>query len=90
MSQICVRVIVTGHVQGVGFRFHTAHQGLKYSLKGYAKNLPNGTVEILACGEKNNVDDLLVWLGSGVKMAQVDDLFAEEVTWRHIDGFTIK
>ncbi|EAR56739.1 hypothetical acylphosphatase [Photobacterium sp. SKA34] len=90
MSQLCIRAIVTGRVQGVGFRFHTAHEGLKYSLKGYAKNLPDGSVEILACGEKENIDALLVWLGSGVKLADIKSIKTEELEWRHVDGFTIK
>lgn len=55
MSQICVKASIKGRVQGVGFRFHTAHEGLKCGLTGYAKNLPNGSVEVLACGMKRQL-----------------------------------
>ncbi len=40
-------------VQGVGFHFHTAHQGLMLDLTGYARNLADdAVVEVLACGEQ--------------------------------------
>ncbi|WP_318436321.1 acylphosphatase [Photobacterium leiognathi] len=90
MSQLCIRANVTGRVQGVGFRFHTAHEGLKYSLKGYAKNLPDGSVEIMACGEESDIDSLLLWLANGVKLADVQSINTERLEWRHMDGFAIK
>lgn len=37
MEKQCSKFIVSGHVQGVGFRYHTSHQGLKLGLTGYAK-----------------------------------------------------
>lgn len=52
MSQICMKANVKGVVQGVGFRFHTAHEGLKLGLTGYAKNLSDGSVEVIACGHE--------------------------------------
>ncbi|CAH2563768.1 acylphosphatase [Vibrio cholerae] len=48
MEKQCSKFIVSGHVQGVGFRYHTSHQGLKLGLTGYAKNLNNGDVEVVA------------------------------------------
>lgn len=89
MSHKCVKALIRGMVQGVGFRFHTAHQGLKHGLTGYAKNLPDGTVEVLACGEEEQVDALMVWLEEGPKTSRVDALVVEDVEWRHIDGFEI-
>ncbi|MGF1681223.1 acylphosphatase [Photobacterium minamisatsumaniensis] len=89
MSDICVKALITGMVQGVGFRFHTAHEGLKYGLAGYAKNLPDGSVEVLLCGHEEQVAQLLHWLNAGPKTSRVDSVVAEEVSWRHIDGFEI-
>lgn len=89
MSQICVKVTVSGVVQGVGFRFHTAHEGLKYGLSGYAKNLPDGRVEVMACGHEEHVAQLLRWLEKGPKTSRVDTTHVIEVDWRHIDGFEI-
>jgi acylphosphatase len=90
MSQICVKANVKGTVQGVGFRFHTVHEGLQGGLSGYAMNLPDGSVEVLACGSEANVNKLLTWLESGPKTSRVDSIDAEIIEWRHIDGFEIK
>ncbi|MGF1692956.1 acylphosphatase [Photobacterium kagoshimensis] len=89
MSQICVKARIKGRVQGVGFRFHTAHEGLKYGLTGYAKNLPDGSVEVLACGHEEAITQLLSWLQEGPKTSKVTDVEADEVEWRHVDGFEI-
>lgn len=89
MSHICVKAIVHGHVQGVGFRFHTAHEGLKCGLTGYAKNLPDGTVEVLACGHEERVEQLLRWLQQGPQTSTVNKVVVDEVEWRHVDGFEI-
>ncbi|MGF1688641.1 acylphosphatase [Photobacterium japonica] len=89
MSHICVKAVVQGNVQGVGFRFHTAHEGLKCGLTGYAKNLPDGTVEVLACGHEERVEQLLRWLQRGPSTSTVESVQSEEVEWRHIDGFEI-
>ncbi|WP_027252402.1 acylphosphatase [Photobacterium halotolerans] len=89
MSQICVLVRVTGQVQGVGFRFHTAHEGLKIGVSGYAKNLPDGSVEVLACGKAEKVEQLVDWLASGPRTSRVDSLSRDDLEWRAIDGFEI-
>lgn len=89
MSQICVKALIKGMVQGVGFRYHTAHEGLKRDLTGYARNLPDGSVEVLACGHEEKVSELLHWLNTGPRMSRVDSVEMEEVEWRHVDGFEI-
>ncbi|NAW66982.1 acylphosphatase [Photobacterium halotolerans] len=89
MSQICVLVRVTGQVQGVGFRFHTAHEGLKIGVSGYAKNLPDGSVEVLACGKAEKVEQLVDWLARGPRTSRVDSLSRDDLEWRAIDGFEI-
>lgn len=90
MANICVKALVKGHVQGVGFRFHTAHQGVSLALNGYAKNLADGNVEVMACGEQQQVEQLLIWLQQGPKMARVDDVSIEPLEWRHYEGFAMK
>ncbi|OOF09543.1 MULTISPECIES: acylphosphatase [Salinivibrio] len=90
MSQKCVKAYVTGHVQGVGFRYHTAHEALKLSLTGYAKNLPDGRVEVLACGREESVDALIAWLDQGPPTASVNHVKHEDTEWRSVDGFAIQ
>lgn len=87
MARCCVKTCVVGHVQGVGFRFHTAHQGLMLDLTGYARNLADGSVEVLACGEQVNIDSLLAWLQHGPKTATVENLTSETLAWQHLSGF---
>lgn len=66
MSQItAVRVWVYGRVQGVGFRYSIRYQALQLGLTGYAGNLEDGGVELVACGEQQQVQRLLDWLSSG-------------------------
>ncbi|KXF81137.1 acylphosphatase [Enterovibrio coralii] len=90
MSHICVRATVSGRVQGVGFRFHTAHEGLRLSLTGFAKNESDGTVTVLMCGEENNVNALLSWLEKGPPTANVTNLVHHLEDWKAIDGFSIQ
>jgi acylphosphatase len=54
---------VRGHVQGVGFRWWTRSRALELGLRGWAKNLPDGRVEVLAQGDAAAVDRLLELLG---------------------------
>lgn len=53
------RVIYSGHVQGVGFRWTTRGVAMAFAVTGYVKNLRDGTVELLAQGEATEVDCFL-------------------------------
>ena len=71
---ICKRCRVKGRVQGVFYRASTQEQAQKFSLTGYAKNLPDGSVEVLACGEPADVAALCDWLWRGPLHAKVDSV----------------
>ncbi len=79
MSQICVKAIVSGIVQGVGFRYWTSLEANKLGVLGHAVNLPNGDVEVLACGDQGAVEKLLVWLEQGPSSARVETLTCKKV-----------
>ncbi|MBU8975380.1 acylphosphatase [Lysobacter sp. FW306-1B-D06B] len=68
------RFIVSGKVQGVFFRASAREEALRLGLRGCAKNLPDGRVEVIAAGEETALDDLAAWLREGPPMARVDDL----------------
>ncbi|MCE0492577.1 acylphosphatase [Vibrio salinus] len=68
------KFIVSGIVQGVGFRYFTAHQGINLGLTGFARNLSNGNVEVIATGEPEQLDDLYEWLKQGSPMASVESI----------------
>lgn len=74
---VCVRCYVSGRVQGVWYRAYTRRKALELEITGYARNLPDGRVEVLACGEETAVAALREWLWEGPPRAQVTD-----VTWQ--------
>lgn len=66
------RFLVGGRVQGVFFRASTREQALELGLRGHAKNLPDGRVEVLAEGDASALDALERWLRVGPPMARVE------------------
>ena len=66
------RFLVRGKVQGVWFRASTRDEALMLGLRGYASNLSNGDVEVLAVGDADAIDRLAAWLQQGPPMARVD------------------
>ncbi|WCT73523.1 acylphosphatase [Sphingomonas naphthae] len=72
MSRVARHLIVTGKVQGVFFRDWTVAQATGLGLDGWVRNLPDGTVEILAAGDTAAVADLIRRAHDGPARAQVD------------------
>jgi acylphosphatase len=68
---VCYRCLVSGRVQGVFFRASTQREAQRLGLTGHAHNLPDGTVEVLACGEPAAVEQLRNWLWRGPPAAGV-------------------
>ena len=68
------RFVVSGKVQGVFFRASARDRAQALGLRGFAKNLPDGRVEVLAAGGDAAIDELAAWLREGPPMARVDDL----------------
>lgn len=69
---VCKRFLISGKVQGVFFRGTTAQRASRLGLTGWAHNLADGRVEILARGEAANVRALEEWLQHGPPIARVD------------------
>lgn len=70
---------VKGRVQGVFFRASTRRAAESLGITGYAINLPDGSVEVLACGPESEVDRLGDWLQQGPDMARVDSVKVESI-----------
>lgn len=66
------RFIVTGRVQGVGFRAATCDHARRLGLSGWVCNRPNGAVETLAAGDEHAITELHAWLHDGPPAARVD------------------
>ncbi len=70
---------VTGRVQGVFYRASTQAQARKLGVTGYAKNLTDGSVEVLAVGSAAQVDVLVQWLWQGSPTSAVAQIEAADV-----------
>ena len=69
---LCQRCLVSGRVQGVWYRATVQREAQSLGVTGYAKNLPDGRVEVLACGEAAALESLRRFLWQGPPAAQVD------------------
>jgi len=78
-----LRAIVKGIVQGVGYRFFVEDRAYELGLVGYVRNLPDGTVEVVAEGEREVLEVLLEHLRRGPRLARVKDV---EVEWGEATG----
>jgi acylphosphatase len=68
---IARRCFVSGRVQGVFYRASTRQRALELGCSGYARNLPDGRVEVLVRGNDEAVQALIAWLSQGPPAAQV-------------------
>ena len=80
MPKSAVRIVVTGLVQGVGFRYFVHREAARLELDGYVSNLSSGQVEIVACGPKGLIDELVKAVRVGPRYASVSDVQLEEIT----------
>ncbi|MDH5180392.1 MAG: acylphosphatase [Gammaproteobacteria bacterium] len=71
---ICVRCYISGTVQGVFFRASTLEQAQMLGLSGHAKNMGDGRVEVVACGDEVCIEALQRWLKRGPPNAKVTDV----------------
>ena len=83
------RFIVRGRVQGVFFRDSTRQVANSLQITGHAINLPDGTVEVFACGAPAALDQLAAWLRDGPPMASVTDVASEAAAYEETAGFRI-
>jgi acylphosphatase len=80
------RFLVSGHVQGVFFRASTRTRAQALGLRGYAMNLADGRVEVVASGDDDALDQLAAWLRIGPPSARVDGIEREAVDEQaHVD-----
>lgn len=72
-----VKYLVSGKVQGVYYRGSTAAEAKRLGIAGWARNLPDGRVEVVACGDAEAVAKLGDWLWRGPPLAVVDGVKVE-------------
>jgi len=85
------KALIHGRVQGVGYRFFTERWANDLGITGYAKNLYNGDVEVLAQGDKPRLEAYLAKLREGPRASRVTDI---EIEWQpiseHYPNFDIR
>jgi acylphosphatase len=67
-----LRVVVSGRVQGVGYRYFAQAEAASRGLAGYVRNLQDGNVELVAEGPAERLDSLVITLRQGPELARVD------------------
>jgi acylphosphatase len=85
---LCTRCLVSGRVQGVFYRGAAQQRAQELGVRGYARNLPDGRVEVLACGEPASVTAFVSWLWTGSSASKVTAVQATEVPVAALDGQT--
>lgn len=73
-----VHVLISGKVQGVGFRASTRRRAKNLELAGWVKNTEDGKVEAVFEGEDDNVEEMLDWCRKGPSIAKVVNVDVEE------------
>jgi acylphosphatase len=84
---VAAHFLVSGRVQGVFYRASAREQALALGLSGYARNLPDGRVEVLACGSASAIDAFERWLWQGPAAARVDAVTREAAAAPEVQGF---
>lgn len=84
---VCRLFRIEGRVQGVWFRESTRREAEPLGISGYARNLPDGSVEVLACGEAAAVDRLAEWLHRGPPLAKVSRVQGQHSDAERPEGF---
>jgi acylphosphatase len=73
------RVVVTGRVQGVGYRWTAATEAERLGVRGSIRNLDDGEVEATLVGDPEAVGELIEWMRVGPAGARVDDVEIEDL-----------
>lgn len=88
-NKICIRAVVSGKVQGVFFRDSTMKKAHELGVSGWIKNLDDGNVELVVCGERDSIMMLTEWLWEGPDNAEVSNVHWEEIPLEEHDGFNV-
>ncbi len=86
-----VHMWVKGRVQGVGFRAHVEYHSLQIGVFGWVRNLGHDTVETVAEGTREQLDQFIEMVKKGPRASRVDEARVEyEPLTGQLNGFTVK
>lgn len=86
----CIRCYVSGRVQGVFFRASARDEARRLGVRGYARNLRDGRVEVVLCGEQSATEAFKDWLSEGPPQAVVTEIQCERAEDPGLSHFDIR
>ncbi len=89
MTSICRHYFVSGKVQGVWFRASAKAEADRLKVAGWVRNLPDQRVEIVVCGELENIEIFQIWLQKGPLLAQISKVEMEDLPSKFYPSFDI-
>ncbi|MDO8703442.1 MAG: acylphosphatase [Sulfuricaulis sp.] len=87
---LCRHFIVSGQVQGVFFRASTESTARRLGLTGWVRNIPDGQVELIACGEESKLQELERWLWQGPPRARVEQVICVNAELQTFRDFIVR
>lgn len=88
--QVGYRIAIFGKVQGVGFRYSAKKEALRLGLRGFVKNIYDGSVYIEVEGEELSIQPFLNWCKTGPAQAKVEHMEIQKSTFVGFEGFEIR
>lgn len=80
----CLQLIVSGKVQGVFFRDSTRRKANELDLVGYAKNMHDGNVEVVAQGDEENINELIEFIKNNPGHSKVEKI---KINYKELENF---
>lgn len=85
----CWQLIIKGFVQGISFRWFIRDTAIKLKLKGFVRNLANGDVLVIVCGDNKSFSELLKACKQGYRFAKVDKIIKRQLSTQGIERLAI-
>lgn len=93
MEKTQKHLLISGRVQGVGFRYFTRENARELGINGWVKNLRNGDVEVVLDGPADKVEKMLERLKTGprsAKVEQIREVEESDKTGKSFNGFSVR
>lgn len=85
-----IKLTIKGRVQGVWFRANTKQKADELAVKGFVKNLENGSVYIEAEGSQEQLDLFAIWCHEGPPLSNVNEVFEQKGAFIHFTNFEVR
>ena len=90
MTTLCIKAIISGKVQGVFYRRNAHKKAKKLGLTGWVKNNADDTVELIACGDEEKINEFISWLWKGPLFARVSKVDWQKIPAEKYEDFIIQ